>query len=262
MKISGKLLFIIVFFSSYVLDAQVLPQVYPDRPFLTKTAFVVPAGSFGIETGFVYAKEKYTSQSVDYTSENITLAQTEFRYGVAENFEFRATGEFLINKTTQGNVETNLQGLRGLAIGAKVKLMNEKNATPDVALLANLNIPYGNENLRPDKFEPGVFLALNKNFNANINFGLSGGGAYSSSADNMLASYGTFLSVAITERINIFVEYFGTSQKSVAPQQFEHAGLTFLHLNNLKIDFSLGRRVKGEGSEWFGNLGIAVLILK
>ncbi|MCL4547960.1 MAG: transporter [Bacteroidetes bacterium] len=262
MKLTAKLLvfILILSFCSPLLNAQTKNQIYADRQYMTKTVFVIPEGSFEIETGFAYEKERYKTQSVDVVSENITFAQTSFRFGVAKNLEFRADGEFLMNKTTSNGIDSNIQGIRGLAIGSKIKLLDETNAVPDLAVLVNLNIPYGNENLRPDRFEPGLFLALHKSLSPKIRFGMSAGGENKSNLDNYFYSFGTFLDYQITERFNAFVELLGTSTKTMAPEQYAHAGIAFLHQSNLKIDFSLGKLIHGNGSDWFGSLGMSVLL--
>ncbi len=250
----------VAFLSISSSNAQIRNQIHPDRPFQTKIAFVVPEGSFEIETGFAYEKEKYSFQSFDVTSESITLAQTTFRYGVARNFEFRADGEFLMNKTTSNGIDSNVQGIRGIAVGSKIKFVDEKELIPDLALLINLNLPYGNEVLRPDKFEPGMFLALHKSLNPKVDFGISAGAENKSNLDNYFYSFGTFLDFQLSGKLNAFLEFFGTSTKSMSPQQYLNVGIVFLHLTNFKIDFSLRKLVKNENSDWFGKIGFAVLL--
>ena len=60
MKLTAKLLaFILILkFCSPLLNAQTENRIYADRPYMTKTVFIIPEGSFEIETGFAYEKEK------------------------------------------------------------------------------------------------------------------------------------------------------------------------------------------------------------
>lgn len=254
------LLLTVAFLSMSSLGAQIQSQIHPDRPFQTKIAFVIPEGSFEIETGFMYEKQKFKDQTFDVTAENITLAQTTFRYGVAKNFEFRADGEFLMNKTTSNGIDSSVQGIRGIAIGSKMKLVDEKKLIPDLALFLNINLPFGNEVLRPDKFEPGLFLALHKSLDVKVDFGMSVGAENKSNLDNYLYGFGTFFDFQLAKRLDAFLEFFGTSTKTMLPQQYLSAGIVFLYLTNLKIDFSLRKLIQSESSDWFGKLGFAVLL--
>lgn len=260
-KKSSVLPLIILFLilSSINLFSQTKSQnLVTDRPDKTESAIVVPINSYQIETGFVFHKQKFVENNNEVENENLIFASTLFRYGVTENIELRFGGEYLSGKSTVLHSTKFIDGIQGLFLGSKMQLQKDEKIISDAAIIARIDLPFGNLNLRPDRFEPSLILSLAQNINENFSLGVNFGLFDNSKIDQYTYFYSTSLGISLTEKIGLFIELYGDIFKNLSPVHNFDFGITYLHLPNLQLDFSTGTILVGDNTEYFGGLGIAL----
>lgn len=251
----------IVASSSTSLIAQQEEYIITDRPDITESALVIPLNSFQLETGFVFQKEKYKEGETSIQSDNIIFFSSLFRYGFSENIELRFGGEYLSRKTTtSAENESEIQGMNGLFIGSKFQLFKNRDAINDLALLFEIQLPFGNAKLKPDKFEPALILSADKNIARNLELGVNIGFEYNSDIEKNYIVYSTSLGFDLNDRLGVFAEYFGNAVNKMNPRHNLDFGITYLQRKNIQIDASAGTLIFNNETDWFGSIGFSVRI--
>lgn len=251
-KIKISVTILLFLFPLYILGQN--SELVTDRPDITESALVVPAGSFQFEIGFDYesTREYYLSSDVDV--ENITIGSTLFRYGVNTLFEFRFGGEYL--SSTINNSQTLNAGIQDLFVGTKFQLFREQNLVTNGAVILTLGLPYGNEKLRPSRIEPSLNFSFDKDISESISLGINFGVLNESETNNNIYNFSSALGIDITPVIGCFVEYWSLHSKNLMSNSNLNAGVTYLHRENLQLDFSISTRTNGE-KRINGGIGIS-----
>jgi hypothetical protein len=245
--------FCLIFFVFPLTFAQQEPIV-TDRPDITESSVTVPQSSLQIETGFVLQSRLEEINGVDINIRNYSILTTLLRYGMFPGLELRAAAEYFY----QNSLNEKIEGLAGIFIGTKIQLVRDKTGLPDAALFIHLNLPYGNENLKPGQVEPEIILAashpfLSDRFSLNYNIG----GNYNSGLKEVFFFYSLSFAASLSESVGAFAEVFGdVSGVSSASYNFD-SGLTYLLQPNFQIDISLGINSNNPADNWFISTGLA-----
>lgn len=233
-------------------------ELITDRPDITESAAVVPINTLQIETGFMFQKQKFVEHSIEYENENLILASTLCRYGINDNIELRFGGEYFLGKTTAEFEKSTLQGLQGIFIGSKFQLIKDGGILNNIAVILEVALPFGNEKLRPDKFEPGIIFAFDKSISEIISLGMNLGSSKIKSINDFTLDYSISMSISIDDRWTAFIEYFGDSSDKVLPKNNAHFGFAYLQKENIQIDFSLGSLIFNKETDYFGQVGFSM----
>lgn len=256
-----KIIFlIIIFFNSNIFCQQNIGFT-TDRPRYSVSAFVVPANSIQIETGFSYNHQKYTENNVVFISDNLSLLNTLVRFGITNLLELRVGGEYFSSQSKIDKVEYNIDGINALKAGLKYVIRREEKYFSDLALLAEVGMPFGNEKLRPSKYVPKFLIIGNQYLNAKADFGISLGVEYIDEFSEYFYDYGVICSYNIANRLTSYIELFGKTRKKYHPMNNIDVGLTYLHTQNLQIDFSFGKLLNKDKSDYFAAVGFSVRFL-
>lgn len=256
---SKKILISVLFFTTALVYSQELPELVTDRPDITESAVTVPNGYWQVETGFSYEFQKYSENSITLENKNLHLGSTLFRYGISENMELRFGGEYFCGEATINSVSQTTQGLDGLVVGSKYNFFNDENGIiiNRFACLLEFQLPFGNQDLRPQNIEPVFSIAAGKSFSKNleltVNIGLSNLGNIGKSDYFYSGSFGMDLS----ERWGMFLEYFGDSQSGIYPQNNFDFGFTYLMKENIQLDSFAGTNVNKDNTDWFCGVGMS-----
>ena len=248
--------FVLIFFGTETF-AQIQDLV-TDRPDQTESALVVPVNSLQIETGFSFEKDKFKDDGIDIENENLILASTLFRYGINDMFEFRLSGNYVITKTKIAGVESELQGLENFTLGAKISLWKDKEVITHLAVIVQTTLPFGNRELRPDKFEPAVKLTVSQDFVNDISVGVNLGFENDSGINKNAYTYTAVFGYEVNDRIGTYIELYGFGINKFLPVHHIDGGITYLHKQNIQIDLSIGSRIFSEEKYWFGSLGFSI----
>ncbi len=257
MKFSS-LFFMIFLFVLNNTNAQNIPDLVTDRPDITESAVLVPTNYTQIETGFEFNKQKFPEKNENIEIDNLIFASTLIRYGISEMFELRFGGEYVSNKVTQDNLSFTSSGLRGLFVGTKISIMKDQDIINDLAIILEANLPYGNENLRPEKFEPILKITAAKNISELFSVGINLGVENNSSINKNIYIYSSSLCYEISQTISAYLELYGSLVDKFYPEHFFDAGITYLHKQNIQLDLSAGSIIFNEIFNWFGSFGISL----
>jgi len=249
---------IIILFSSGIIAQSEIPELVTDRPDNTESASVVPIDFTQIEMGFLYQQQKYSEGAINIENNNLILGSTLLRYGISSKVELRFGGEYLLGQNFLNDIKSTIQGVQNILVGTKILFRSDEKILTKAAILVQTIIPFGNEKLRPNKFEPEIRICLEQEINDRISLGINLGTEEVSDVGRYFYSYTASLEVALNERINSFFELYGTMKNGFIPSNNFDCGLTYLHTKNIQIDFSIGTTLNSDISDWFGGLGISV----
>lgn len=251
-------LLINVLFSSGLFAQSEIPKLVTDRPDQTESTSIVPIDFIQIEMGFLYQQQKYSEEIVNIENDNLILGSTLLRYGVSSSIEFRFGGEYFYGQNFLNNVKSTIQGVQNIFVGTKLLFRSDEKILTNAAILVQCIIPFGNEKLRQNKFEPEIKLCLEQEINDRISFGVNFGTEKVSDVGKYFYSYTTTIGISLNERMNSFFEIYGTMRNDYIPSNNFDCGLTYLHTKNIQIDFSIGTTLNSNISDWFGGFGISI----
>lgn len=238
-----------------------------DRPDFTESTDAVPAGHLQIESGYTFTYDRESSDRVrDHTAPELLM-----RIGVVENFELRIgwDGYSWTDNQFEGRTRGDrrvtrddwTQGANDLALGIKYKFLEQDGPIPHFGVIAGLTVPSGSAGVSAGDVEPEAVLLwaydVTESFAVAGNVGLAvptdeGDRFFQTSASLSLA-------VALTERVGVYVEYFGfypNTEDSDAAHSV-NGGLTYLINRNFQIDCRVGAGLNEEADDFFAGVGFA-----
>lgn len=253
---SALIFSVLIFFGTESI-AQIQDLV-TDRPDQTESALIVPINSLQIETGFSFEKDKFKEDGIDIEIENLILASTLFRYGISDMFEFRFSGDYLINRTKIAGVETELQGLENFTLGTKISIWKDREVITHLAVIVQTTLPFGNRELRPEDFEPSVKITASQDFVNDFSLGINLGFENDSGINKNAFTYTAAFGYDVNDRIGTYIEFYGFGIDEFLPVHHIDGGVTYLHKQNIQIDLSVGSRIFSEEKYWYGSLGFSM----
>jgi hypothetical protein len=260
-RIGWLILFLLFFASASNIFSQEYPELITDRPDQTESPFVVPIDAFQLETGFVYQKQKYSSDGITFENDNLILASTLCRYGVNSFMELRFGGEYFYGQTLADGIKSNLQGMQNFLFGTKINFRKDEIYFSNVGFIVQAIIPFGNENLRPDKFVPTFILSIDQKINEDFSLGCNIGAEGAVDNDKYSIIYTASLAYDIDDRLSSFLEFYGSAVNQSLPANNLDFGLTYLIKKNVQIDISMGTTLV-TGTDFFGSIGFSIRIPK
>jgi hypothetical protein len=234
-----------------------------DRPDVTESSETVARGLVQVEAGFGFSRIEQGGETLEVTSVPATLV----RVGLDHNIELRFEWAGLINESwEQEDLFGDDTGTGNTALGAKIKLREERGAVPQLALLVDASLPTGSRSLRTERIDPGVRLAGSHALTERLGLGYNVGVAAASLEDEEgdtdthgQGRYSASLAIGLAERWGAFVELFGFVPLS-GPEPSTHlfdAGITCLSSKNVQLDFSAGVGLNNDAEDWFVGAGIS-----
>ena len=200
-------LLIIVLFSSKTIAQSDILELVTDRPDQTESALVVPIDFIQIEMGFIYQQKKYSEGNINVENNNLILGSTLIRYGVNSILELRFGGEYFSGQNFSNNIKSTIQRMQNILVGTKIMFRSGKKILTNAAIIMQTIIPFGNEKLRPNKFEPEIRFCLEQEINDRISLGVNLGAEEVSDVGKYFYSYTATVGVALNERFNSFLKY-------------------------------------------------------
>ena len=224
-----KKVFISVFLAM-LLFGQINAQIVTDRPDQTESSSTVGSGNLQLESGFLIGFEG----SGSFSTRQILLPTTLFRYGLTKGIEIRVLSQYETNK-----IENNtIQGISDIQIGTKIQILkNSKNT--EIAFVSHLILPSGTKELTNDKFGTVNKIAFSHRLKENIGLGYNVG--YNNFGDGAGdLTYSMSLAIGINDRVNAYIEPYGVFTNLEDFVLNFDSGITYLVNETLQFDFSFG----------------------
>lgn len=240
----GKFILQIALISPISLLAQEYTLV-TDRPDITESAIVLPTGILQAEHGIQYLStaEKQGEFSLP----------TLLRYGIGGRTEFRAT----IQSAFSHNNAEDISGILPLALGLKISLADESRFTPQMALLAQLELPtVSSPAFRDDYTGLSVMYLGSYDIPGALAIGYNMGIQFDGINLQPIYPYSVSVGINLSEKLAVFVEHYATITK----EEFNingDGGFTWLIHPHMQVDGSAGyswatnQPFAGLGYSWF-----------
>ena len=172
-----------------------------DRPGASESSAVMAPGLAQVETGIKVFNDSSAERGTEYGG-------TIFRYGVIEDWELRlGWGGYLDSDPVSG-------GNDGL-LGFKYSISRGSDSLdrPEMAAIVQTTVPWGNDNLTSDKFDPRFLLAsthtLTDEFSLTYNLGFGLASMEKADGTTTTRSSGLYtlsLGYSATEQLSFFAE--------------------------------------------------------
>ena len=249
-------LLIVLFPSATFAQNDSIPNIGTDRPTQTVGPYIVPKGSFQIESGIIYTN---TNNQTDI-NEQWSYATTLLRYGIFDNFEIRLNSSFESTTVYVKDIQedSTYSGMGPVTAGFKITLAKERGVRPELAIVATITFRHlGNENYSPTFSYPVGILSATNTLSKRFSLGYNIGFAYSGEDADGFFIYTVYLGFQITNRLWSFAEVYGDFDNGNFPNHKWDAGLTYLIRHNLQFDVSGGIGISNDVDKYFLNAGIS-----
>lgn len=245
-----------VFFVSGSVFAQKYGVIQCERPDLSQSGSTVPRNRLQVEMGFDLLGDEFRVASDKFSIQTLNIANSLFRYGLTKIWELRLATQFTRELTEKNGRKSTVQGVNGMAIGGKVKLLDEHNGTPDAALIFSAELPIGHEAFVGKQVNPAMIFAADWELGDRYNFGANLGGK---TVDDwkLRLLYAASLGLDFSQEFGVFVRLSGdVPDQGKAIVAFD-GGMTLMMRRNLQVDASFGNALNKEATDWFGSVGFS-----
>lgn len=212
---------------SYLASAQIIT----DRPDQTESPITVPYKSLQIETG----SQLMYQTSGDLTTRELLIPTTLLRLGVASGFELRLLTQYqsvrAFDKTTNS--------IPDIEIGAKVWLAGGTESKTNIGLISHLAVPSSNTSTSEDGYGISLILSVDHELGNGLSFAYNLGYNSKAAVDGAL-TYTAALGWGLTDKLNVYVEPYGTYNGLEGLVVNADAGFAYLINDRLQYDFSFG----------------------
>ena len=236
--LSGLLLCVLFSLTAQEQDNSI-PALITDRPDATEAASVVPKGYLQIETGGFYT----TSEENGWEEEVFGYNTTLLRYGVLSRLELRLGWNFEEVRTTVNGVELpDVQsGLSPLLAGVKIAVIEEQGPLPEIGFIGHLFLPFSaSSDYRPETTGADFRFSLAHTLSERSSLGYNIGAQWGNDSSEIAYIYTLAYGYAITNRFGCYAEVYGNFPEDNKAQHLWDAGITYLLLNNLQLDATVG----------------------
>jgi hypothetical protein len=218
-----------------------------DRPAVTDSSVVVPAGSLQLENGF--------AETVSQGQQTSDGPETLLRFGVASKTELRLTAPDYFGGPGMAS------GFGDLAVGVKQQLGPAPGGF-DVSLVVSLSLPTGADAISSHGYDPFVQLpwsrALSSNWTAAGMLSV-----YWPTVDGRRNETGetTFLiDRQLTKTWDAFVEYAGDFPEQGGPRHLVHVGTSWKLTPHQQLDLHAGWGLSSAAVDHFIGVGYSFVV--
>lgn len=259
-----------------VLEADPLPELVTDRPDFTESGVVVPKGHFQFEAGGTWVRfvdevdilyregPEFAYQRADGDIEILSGPELLLRVGILNRLELRLGFPDYIDVSVPGlRVEfpgnPERAGFGDSSIGTKVQLGPVAEAW-DVAAIATLSLPTGEDDLTSDAYDPDFILTLGRDLGRFFSVGTQLSAGWPTEGDDRTFLWGgTFVvGASFCERWGTFVEVaYEVPEEGEEPVVF-HYGYTMMIGDNFQLDIHGGTGLNDAAPDFFLGGGLSL----
>ncbi len=225
-----------------------LTEMTVDRPGFAETPYTVLPKKWQIETGFDYFNR--------YDSKLFNLPTVLVRTGLSRSAELRVT----IREAAEETPEMTGIGLAPLSIGIKKHVLKKKKFIPEMDVLAGIVVPVFSSPQFSSKTGTEFLLLFENDFGKKTAINYNIGFTWDSSRGEHVFTADFCYNYLPTDRLGLFVEYFGFGPQSLPSENGFDAGVTYLLKSNLQADLSGGFSLVNARDNAFVSVGITIRI--
>lgn len=263
--------------SAFVAPALQLDLVQPlvistDRPSFSDGTGIEPFLHANLESGFTWTWR----DKDDVASSRLNGPELLARVGLIEDrLEFRALWSgYVWNRVKAAggpDVEADggsagwqsIDGWSDVALGLKLKAIDQTGWIPRVALLAQTTVGGGEENVGSQEPEPVVKLLWSYGFDGGLTIGGNVNAAFPVVDGERFTQWqvSAYLSAPLFDRCTGFVEWYMLAPLApdVQPANYVDAGVLYLLNDRVQLDARIGAGLGGDADNFFAGAGISVL---
>jgi Putative MetA-pathway of phenol degradation len=229
-------------------------DIVTDRPDITESSLVVPAGTLAIENGFTWTR--------DHGKGLLDLSESLVRFGLGKRTELR-----LVVPNYFHDLFDNLGG-RGAISGfddASFGVKEQIGPLPgriDLALIVAVSFPTGASALTTHGVDPVIKLPWSRELKHGWSFGGMQSLFYQTAEGrrNPIWEPTFYLEREITRRSDGFVEYGGDFPRAGGSRQVIHFGTAYRVTPRQQIDFHFGFGLSSAAPKYFVAAGYSIQI--
>lgn len=238
-------------------------KIQTDRPDFTESSTTVGKGRVQLESGYTYSKSKDAALQASHSYPEALL-----RIGLfADWFELRLGQNFSNTKKPgdDGSVFA-VNGGEDMYFGTKLALTEQKKYLPETALILQMTVPTGSNNLSAEKTLPGVNYLFGWEVNDFLNLGGSiqgnstvdeNGHTYFELSQSITVGY------KLTEKLGAYTEWYafyptGATSPDVTAQHYFDGGFTYKITPLFQLDIRGGKGLTHSADDYFLGAGFAV----
>jgi hypothetical protein len=238
--------------------AALAQDINPDRPDLTTSAEVVPAGALQIETGLEYARERVGGAA----TERQLSVQGVLRLGLTPALEISIEGEpFLWLRAAADD-----HGSGDYTLGLKYRFFAPApdGGGPALALKPFVKLPTAREPLGSERPDFGALLlmsvALPWSLSLDANAGVAAIGQRRPEGFIPQGIASASLSWAVTERLSSITELFLATKEERGGRDSLLATVALMYrvTPRLALDAGMRTTITGQGPDWSAFIGLSV----
>ncbi len=235
-----------------------------DRPDFTEASSTVGKGVTQLEFGYTCTYNNDAGTSV----RDHSVGEPLLRYGLFDDWLELRIGLFpLEQQSTTGGVANAARGTGDLYTGFKLGLTPQQGLLPEVALIAQMNLPTGSSAFTSSRIEPG----LNWNYSWEINDFISTAGSTqgnrrideTTGQDYLEMAQSWTFAFSCTEALGAYTEWFALIPNGADTALTEHyftGGFTCLISNDLQFDIRAGVGLTAAADDYFVGTGFSIRI--
>jgi hypothetical protein len=193
----------------------------------------------------------------------LALPETLFRIGLFDRVELRLGFDGFIAE--DGTDEED--GIGDSEVGVKVFFTEEKGLRPEMAFLASLSLPTGENAFSSERKDPSFRFLFSHSLTERLALGTNLGMAWGTKANesgvglNTLSAfqYTISLGMGLTDKVGSYLEFFGDMPMSDKgnPAHSFNGGVTYLLKDQLQFDVSSGFGLSQSAEDWFVGTGVS-----
>lgn len=210
-------------------------EIVTDRPDQTESALCLYTSELQVESGVSWLFEDRDG----FTSRNLVIPGTLFRYGLGGPLEFRVFHQLI----REHNGTDPQFGVGDLELGLKFRLKDSESSSLKMAFLTHVIFPSGTEFLSSNKYGSLNKFCISHDVTENTSLGYNVGYNYYGLGNGDL-SYSLSYGIGISDRTSMYIETFGVVEEMDEFISNIDAGLTYLLKPNFQLDFSWGTGIQ------------------
>lgn len=231
-------------------------QFYVDRPGIADSPYIIGINQWQVETGvdYFYRNDK----------QRWNIPTTFIRTGLTPNTELRISAKFiqedsLVNQ--QVMADYRVLGLGYMTIGIKTVLLPQKEHAPQIALLADIYLPFIGENtFRPLNSGHDIIVLFDQPLTSKMGLNYNIGAIWEGFKLNPVWTYSLCLNITIAKKWATFVEHYAFLEENGTEEYGGDVGIMFVPKNYIQLDISAGTSFIQEKQYHFTSAGISFKI--